>query len=56
MKAAAFDYVRADNLEHALGILDEAGSEARHPRPRLTGSASWTQKCPINSRAVGQHL
>ena len=29
MKAAAFDYVRADNLEHALGILDEAGSEAK---------------------------
>jgi len=29
MKAAAFEYVRADNLEHALGILDEAGAEAK---------------------------
>jgi carbon-monoxide dehydrogenase medium subunit/2-furoyl-CoA dehydrogenase FAD binding subunit len=29
MKAATFDYVRAENLEHALSVLEEVGSESK---------------------------
>ncbi|MDB5799058.1 MAG: hypothetical protein JWP36_2960 [Paucimonas sp.] len=29
MKAAAFDYIRADNLEHALDVLAEQGADAK---------------------------
>ena len=29
MKAAAFDYVRADSVEHALDLLEQQGGEAK---------------------------
>ena len=29
MKAAAFDYIRADNVEHALSLLQQHGGDAK---------------------------